>query len=135
MRSDYLRVSCRVGSLLLATVLMWTALPAWGQPAAAEPVAPAAQKAEKFRGRLPSYYRQVVDEKQRNAIYKIQEEYASKIADLKAQLAAMTKQRDEKITATLTPEQLDKIEKLKTEAQQKRKTATEKKPAKPASSS
>lgn len=129
MRLNYLRISCRGGSLLLATVLMWTALPAWGQQAAAEPKAPAAEKAKKFRGRLPSYYRQVVDEKQRDAIYKIQEEFASKIADLKAQLAAITKQRDEKITATLTSEQLEKVEKLKTEALEKRKKATEKKPA------
>ena len=132
MRTDYLRISCRLGSLLLATVLAWTALPAPGQEAAAEPKPPAGQKAKKFRGRLPSYYPQVVDEKQRETIYKIQEEYASKIADLKAQLAAITKQRDEKVIAVLTPEQLNKIEQLKAEAQQKRKKPAEKKPAKPA---
>ena len=40
------------------------------------------KKAKAPRGRLPAYYAQVVDEKQREAIYKIQQEYEPKIADL-----------------------------------------------------
>ena len=130
MRTDYLRVSCRLGSVLLAIILAWTALPSPGQEAAAEPKPPASQKAKKSRGRLPIHYRHVVDEKQREAIYKTQKEYASKIADLRAQLAAIVKERNEKIAAILTPQQLEKIEKLKAEAQKKRKKPA--KPAKPA---
>src|SRR4030042_2910794 len=68
----------------------------------------AAKKAKTLRGRLPSYYRAVVDEKQREAIYKIQEEYGRKIAELKAQLAAITQERGEKVKAGLTPEQWQK---------------------------
>ena len=109
----------------LGIVLAGTDRPAVGQDtkpevdkAEAEPAAPA--KAKKFRGRLPNYYRQVVDEKQRQTIYQIQEEYASKIAALRAQLAAVTKERDEKVAAVLTPEQLKKVEELAAEAKAKR---------------
>lgn len=82
-------------------------------------VKPAA--AEKKPGnRLPPYYRGVVDEKQRDAIYKIQEQYRSKIDDLKAQLAAAMKERDDKIVAVLTVEQQAKIQSLSAAAKAKR---------------
>lgn len=132
MRTSYLRISGRLGSVLLAMVLAGTTLSAAGQETAVEPKPAAGQQVKKFRGRLPNHYRQVVDRKQRETIYKIQEEYASKIADLKAQLAAVTKERDEKVTAVLTAEQLEKVDQLKAEAEQKRKKPAEKAPAKPA---
>ena len=90
-----------------------------------------AEKPKKFRGRLPNYYRKVVDEKQRQSIYQVQEEYASRIAALRAQLDAIMKERDEKVTAVLTPEQLQKVEQLKAAAQAERekKKSAEKKPA------
>ncbi|MHC4177839.1 MAG: hypothetical protein ACYSWU_10045, partial [Planctomycetota bacterium] len=96
----------------LAIVLACLARPTIGQDkeAAAKPAA--AKKAKKFRGRLPNYYGQVVDQKQRATIYKIQAEYAPKIAELKAQLEALTKQRDEKVAAVLTPEQRKKVEQI-----------------------
>lgn len=93
---------------------------------------PAAEKkARKFRGRLPNYYSSVVDRKQRQSIYKIQQEYAPKIAALKAQLEALVKERDEKVTAVLTPEQLRKVEQAQAAAKAKRdqKKATKEKPA------
>jgi len=121
-----------------ARILFWTAamslavvLAGVGRPAVAQQKQPAAKgaeakkadakKAKKFRGRLPAYYRHVVDEKQREAIYKIQEEYAAKLAALKAQLAALTQERNDKVAAVLTPEQKAKVEKLKAEARAKRK--------------
>ena len=99
--------------------------PAIGQDATAAPDTTAAEKApvekpKKFRGRLPNYYRQVVDEKQREAIYRIQEDHASKIAALKAQLEALTKQRDEQIAALLTAEQRQKVQQLGAAAKAKR---------------
>ena len=85
-------------------------------PAKAAP----AEKAKEFRGRLPAYYGTVVDDKQRQAIYDIQKEYHPKIAALKAQLEALIKERDEKIEAVLTPEQLNKVEEAKAAAKAKR---------------
>ena len=51
----------------------------------------------------------VVDDKQRQAIYDIQEEYAPKVAVLQAQLKALLQERNEKVEAVLTAEQLEKI--------------------------
>ena len=109
----------------LAVVLVVTNRPVAGQEAqpvaekaAGELTAPA--KTKKFRGRLPNHYRKVVDEQQRKAIYKIQEEYASKAADLKAQLKALIKERDEKVVAVLTPEQVKKVQDLMAAAKAKR---------------
>jgi len=65
----------------------------------------------------------VVDDKQRQAIYDIQKEYHPRIAALKAQLEALIKERDEKIDAVLTPEQLQKIEAAKAAAKAKRAAA------------
>lgn len=82
----------------------------------------AAAPQKKFQGRLPAYYRTVVDEKQRASIYAIQKEYWTQIEDLKAQLEALAKQRDEKIAAVLTPEQLKQVEATATAAKAKRAT-------------
>lgn len=105
---------------LLAVVLAGGDRAVIGQDKEADVKPAAAQKVKKFRGRLPAYYRLVVDEKQRQAIYAIQEEYAPKIADLRAQLEAQIKQRDEKVAAVLTPEQLKKVEDAKAAAKAKR---------------
>jgi len=88
------------------------------QPAAAEAAAP--QPKNPFRGRLPAYYGRVVDEKQRAAVYEIQKEYAPRIDALKTQLAALTKERDEKVVAVLTPEQRAQVEQTKAAAAAKR---------------
>jgi len=105
---------------LLAIVLLCANGPATGQEE--ESVEPAATaKAKKVRGRLPNYYRHVVDEKQRDTIYKIQEEYATKIAAVRAQLEAITKERDEKVAAVLTAEQLKEVAELKAAAEAARK--------------
>jgi len=89
----------------------------------------AAKKAKKPRGRLPNYYKDVVSQQQREQIYAIQAEYRDKIAALKAQLAAMTKERDEKVAGVLTAEQIQKVEQLKAEAAAKRKKAAAEKKA------
>jgi len=82
--------------------------------------APATAKVRKFRGRLPNYYSQVVDQQQREKIYAIQREYKPKIDALKAQLAALTKERDDEVSEVLTPQQREKIEQLREEAKAKR---------------
>ncbi len=82
----------------------------------AEPAA----KAKKFRGRLPNFYAQVVDRKQRQTIYAIQKEYSPKIEALRTQLAGVTKERNEKVAAVLTPQQRKKVEELQAAAKVKR---------------
>lgn len=62
------------------------------------------------RGRLPAYYGQVVTEQQRQKIYDIQEDYRPKLEALETQRKALLKERDEKITAVLTPEQKQQID-------------------------
>jgi len=117
----------------LTAMLLWTVLASlaivvsgFSGPAAAQDEAPpvkaaAAKKAKKPRGRLPNYYRSVVSEEQRVKIYEIQARYRDQIAALKAQIEALTKEQNDKITAVLSAEQLQKIEQLAAEAAAKRK--------------
>jgi len=92
-----------------------------------ETVKPAEAAKPVFRRRLPNYFAQVVDAKQRSTIYKIQKDYFDKIAALQAQLIAIIAERDQKINAVLTPEQSEKVEQLKADAKAKRaKKAAEK---------
>ncbi len=84
------------------------------------------------RGRLPNHYADVVTEKQRDEIYKIQEEYKPKIDALKAQLNALNKEMKEKISAVLTADQKKKIQ--ESEAAAKAKSSKDEKQAEPAKS-
>ena len=90
---------------------------------AEKPVPEEAKPKKEFRGRLPAYYNRVVDEEQRGKIYAIQRDYAPKIDELKAQLAALMSERDKKVEAVLTAEQLKTVEKLRAEAKAKRERA------------
>lgn len=130
MRLTSLRTAVWCGLATLAVLAAST-----GETAAAEKkgdgsgkakAAAGERKAKAPRGRLPAHYTQVVDEKQRETIYKIQQEYEPKIADLRAQLDKLTKERDGKVAAVLTPEQQKKVADLQAAAKAKR---GEKKPA------
>ena len=72
------------------------------------------------RGRLPAYYAQVVDDKQRERIYSIQKSYSAKIEALEAELKAVTSKRDAEIEAVLTPQQRQRVAALEAEAKAKR---------------
>jgi hypothetical protein len=118
LRSSRLVAWTFVAVLGLAGVLQ--AESAWAQekkPSAAAEEKPAAKKAT---GRLPAYYTGVVTPQQREAIYKIQAEYTTQLDELKAKVASLTKERDERVAALLTPEQKEKIEKAKEAATAKR---------------
>jgi Spy/CpxP family protein refolding chaperone len=115
---------------LLAILLACLARPTIGQDEGKASQPAAAKTAKKSRGRLPNFYRQVVDPQQRETIYKIQAEYAPKIAELQAQLEKLIKERDEKIAAVLTPEQRKRVEDLKAAARAKRQPRKQKPPAK-----
>jgi cell division protein ZapA (FtsZ GTPase activity inhibitor) len=75
------------------------------------------------RGRLPPYYSQVVNGQQREKIYSIQQQFAPKIAEIKAQLQALQDKQSAEVEAVLTPEQLATVKKLTEEAKAKRKAA------------
>ena len=83
--------------------------------------AKAAKPRAKPRGRLPAFYGKVVDGKQREKIYAIQQQYEPKISALKAELQDLQDKADAEIDAVLTAEQRDTIKKLADEAKQKRK--------------
>lgn len=78
-------------------------------------------KAKKGHHRLPPYFKDVVGDKQREKIYKIQDECRPKIAALQAELKTLVKERNEKIEAVLTPEQKRQIDEARAEAKAKRK--------------
>ena len=90
------------------------------------------------RGKLPNFYAQVVDDAQREKIYDIQRSYKdqlqqiqSKIRELRKQVKTIKQQREEKVTAVLTAEQLAEVTRLREEAKKRRaarKTAREEKP-------
>ena len=114
-------------SLIVAVVLVLGATYGQGQPPAqrqaggrpAEEMAQI-QQPKQFRGRLPSYYGEVVDERQRQQIYTIQRRYFAQIENLKAQLEAVTEQRDAEVTAVLSLQQQAEVQRLQAEAKAKR---------------
>jgi hypothetical protein len=88
------------------------------------------KEAKAPRGRLPAYYADVVTGTQRESIYAIQEKYSTELMDLNQRIADLLKQQREEIEALLSPEQKAQIEKISTEAiQKKKKKAADKKAA------
>ena len=57
------------------------------------------------RGRVPTYYNAVIDGIQREKIYSIQKEYASKLEKLQSEIDSLKKEMNARIEQTLTPEQ------------------------------
>lgn len=111
------------------------AVPPLAEPAAepvAEPVAePAAEPAAEpkkprvYRGRLPNYYPSVVTEAQRKEIYTIQLEYYDKIKALRAQIEAMAQERDTRVQAVLSADQLKEVQRIAAEAKVNREKSTQ----------
>jgi hypothetical protein len=82
----------------------------------------AKQAAAPAKGRLPAHYAKLVDDGQRERIYRIQAGYQAKIDALEAELQALAGKRDAEIRAVLTPEQLRRLDALIAEAQASRTT-------------
>ena len=93
-----------------------------------EPAGPKAAS-KKLSGRLPPHFPEVVTPQQREAIYQIQGEYSPRIKELQTKLAALTKERADRIASLLTPEQKQKLEKAKETAAAKRAARAGGKPA------
>lgn len=114
-----LRLRNMFGALSLAALLSGVFV----QPSWAADEKPAEKKEAKERakprGQLPDYYKDVVDGTQRDKIYEIQKNYATKLADLLAQYKDTVAKRDAEIAALLTEEQKAKVAKLAEEGKAK----------------
>ena len=137
------RLAC--GTLLTAVAFAVVSVErtAWGADGVGSRQGLVAAKSRWKHKGLPRFYAKVVTPEQRDTILKIQEEYRpkieamqAKIDELKTQMKALTKERDGKIEAVLTPEQKKQVDEAAAKAKEKsqekkdKKNATE--PAKPA---
>jgi Spy/CpxP family protein refolding chaperone len=118
LRTISSRFACWMALLSLALVLGAGEQPLVG----AEGSVPVKKMLGRKGRRLPAHYAQVVDEQQREKIYKIQEEYQPKIEALQKQLEALKKERDEKISALLTVEQKKQVEEATAKGRANRKS-------------
>jgi hypothetical protein len=118
MRMIATRLACWMTLVSLAAALAVVEHPAVGAEGKAAVKKPAGRKGH----RLPAHYGQVVNEKQREEIYRIEDEYQPKIEALQKQLDALKKARDEKISALLTAEQKKQIEEAAAKARANRKS-------------
>jgi hypothetical protein len=115
-------IRCSLAAVLVAAFL----LPAWIAPVVAQPKE--AKKAA-AKGRLPTYYAQIVTEDQRQRIYQIQASYDPEIDALQAELDALIAKRDAEIRDVLSPTQQRRLDARIAEAQAKRAAKAEKKAA------
>jgi Spy/CpxP family protein refolding chaperone len=118
LRTISRRLVCWTALISLAVVLGAGEQPLLG----AEGSAPVKRAFGRKGRRLPAHDSQVVNEQQREKIYKIQEDYQPKIEALQKQLEALKKERDEKIAAVLTAEQKKQVEEAVTKAKAERKS-------------
>jgi hypothetical protein len=80
-----------------------------------------AQAPAKARGRLPAYYKDIVDARQKEQIYSIQAEFNGKIDALKEQIEKLADDRDAAVENVLSPAQKGKLKIAKEAAAAKRK--------------
>ena len=81
----------------------------------------------KVKGRLPAYYKDIVDAKQKEKIYTLQADFNGKIDALEEQIKKLTADRDAAVEGVLSPEQKEKLKKAKdgASAGKKKKPADE----------
>ena len=134
MRQDQSKWAWGVGAACLALAWqLWTSSPgvviaqqaprpatagAASEPAEAAPAA--AAPATKSRLRLPTYFSSVVTPKQRDEIYKLQQEFANKVAALQQEIEKLMVERDQALDGVLEPDQLAAVNKKRDEAKQRR---------------
>lgn len=137
--TDWLKrsgVGAGLGSVVWLLLLASQAGLTWGQQAAKpvaagvanEPTAATAPSpapangaaANKQRLRLPTYFSGVVTPKQRDEIYRLQQEFADKIAALQMQIETLMVEREQALDGVLQPDQLAAVNKKREEAKQRR---------------
>lgn len=72
------------------------------------------------RGRLPAYYGDLVDAKQREAIYTIQARHNAELKTLREKIAALETKVEEEMEAVLNDEQREKLQRWREEGKAKR---------------
>jgi hypothetical protein len=118
MRKIAARLGCWITLISLAVAFVAVEHPVVG----AEGKAAVKKESGRKGRRLPAHYGQVVSEKQREEIYRIEEEYQPKIESLQKQLDALKKERNEKISALLTAEQKKQVDEAVAKAKANRKS-------------
>jgi RNA-binding protein YhbY len=98
-------------------------LAAFGLLAFIGPLSLAEENGKSDKAKLPSYVVDVVTDSQKKQIRDIQDKYAKQIADLQAQIDALTKQSDTEIDNLLNADQRAKVKKARDEAAAKKKAA------------
>lgn len=114
-------------AIALSAVISLNLALAQPKPAAKGAAGKAAAKGT-FGRRLPPYYKDIVDEKQKAEIYTIQADFNAKIDALKEQLEKLTADRDAAVENVLSVEQKDKLKKAQEAAAAKRKKPDADKP-------
>jgi len=79
------------------------------------------------KGRLPTYFGEVVDAQQRERIYEIQARYNAEIKKMQEQLHELEATREKEVQAVLTAEQQAKVAQLQETAKTKRSEASKRK--------
>ncbi len=126
IRTAVARLACWIALVSLAG-----SLPIVERPVLGAEGKPPVKKLSRRGHRLPAHYAKVVNDKQRQEIYRIKDEYQPKIEALQNQLNALKKERDKRIAALLTAEQKKQIEEAVAKAAANRKSKR-KSAAKPA---
>jgi hypothetical protein len=116
------RLLCQAALVLLVAAFATADRPVWGAKGDASVKGASAKKSH----RLPAYYGSVVTEKQREVIYKIQDEYQPKIAALTEQLKALKNEQEAKIAAVLTEQQKKRVEEAAKRKHEAKKTQSAK---------
>lgn len=75
----------------------------------------------KARGRLPTHFKDVVTETQRQRIYAIQSKYDAEIDGLAARIKRLQAEQLREIEGVLEPDQLAKLKRLRAAAEAKKK--------------
>lgn len=65
------------------------------------------------RGRLPAYWNDVVEPKQKDQLYAIQKKYEAQIDELEAQIEALEANREGEMLELLTPDQKEKLHRVR----------------------
>jgi hypothetical protein len=71
--------------------------------------------------RMPAHFNNVIDEAQREKIVALLEQYTPQIQQKRAELEALTQQRDEALFGVLRPQQRKQVEALRAESLAKRR--------------
>jgi TolA-binding protein len=65
------------------------------------------------RGRLPAYWSDVVEPEQKDQLYAVQKKYEAQIDELEAQIEALEAKREAEMTELLTPDQREKLARVR----------------------